>query len=120
MGRMSDDPRIPVRPGPRVKAAVDEWCRLAERARPLSPESHVIRLLAAADAVDPLRQPGMVTVRADDVIPTLSWALDLLDMYDERLADIDGAEQVYSEIHVAGKAHARAVLATLAGKGETP
>lgn len=41
---------------------------------------------------------------------TLSWTLDLLDMYDERLAIIDGPEKVYSMEHLNGKAHARWIL----------
>lgn len=41
---------------------------------------------------------------------SLHWALDLIDMYDERLASIDGKELVYSPVHVAGKERARMVL----------
>lgn len=40
----------------------------------------------------------------------LVWALDLLDMYDEEFAKVDGPQKVYSEIHVLGKGRARAAL----------
>lgn len=41
---------------------------------------------------------------------TLSWTLDLLDLYDERLAEIDGEERVYTDDHVAAKEKARGHL----------
>jgi len=47
------------------------------------------------------------------VTATLRWALDLIDMYDVRLAEIDGAEIVYSATHVTGKRAARVVLRLL-------
>lgn len=50
------------------------------------------------------------TEREREISEWLSWALDVLDMYDERLAEIDGADLVYSPVHIAGKAKARAVL----------
>lgn len=37
----------------------------------------------------------------------MSWALDLLDMYDSRLAKLDGPEYVYTPVHVAGKVKAK-------------
>ena len=46
-----------------------------------------------------------------DVIEALSWALDLLDMYDEKLVAMgEPREKVYSEIHLSGKQKARAAL----------
>jgi hypothetical protein len=42
---------------------------------------------------------------------SLFWALDLLDLYDERLATIDGWARVYTETHIEGKRLARARLA---------
>ncbi len=41
---------------------------------------------------------------------TLSWALDVLDLYDKRLAQIDGEERVLTEKHVAAKERARGHL----------
>lgn len=41
----------------------------------------------------------------------LEWALDLLDMYDSRLALIDSPSEVYDPIHVIAKAKAREALA---------
>lgn len=49
----------------------------------------------------------------DPVTDSLSWALDLLDKYDERLAQIDGAAMVYTPVHIEGKALARRVLKSL-------
>jgi len=40
----------------------------------------------------------------------LEWAMDLIDMYDERLASIDGREKVYTAVHIAGKHQARTAL----------
>lgn len=43
----------------------------------------------------------------------LSWALDILDMYDKRLVVLgDPSERVYSSIYVAAKAKARATLSS--------
>lgn len=58
----------------------------------------------------------------DELREALSWALDILDMYDERLAQIDGKERVYSPVHLAGKAKARTALTQARGqvKEETP
>lgn len=44
------------------------------------------------------------------VVKALTWALDLIDMYDERQAKIDGVEQVYSAIHLTGKDKAREAI----------
>jgi hypothetical protein len=42
----------------------------------------------------------------------LSWALDLIDLYDERLVELgEPRDLVYSPIHLAGKAKARGALA---------
>lgn len=49
----------------------------------------------------------------DEVREALSWSLDLIDMYDERLAEIDGKELVYSPVHLRGKEKARKILSTL-------
>lgn len=42
----------------------------------------------------------------------LKWALDLLDRYDERLAEIDGAEMIYTQAHTKAKKAARELLGT--------
>ena len=45
------------------------------------------------------------------LVQALSWALDLLDMYDEKLIGLgEPSELVNSEIHLRGKAKARAAL----------
>lgn len=47
----------------------------------------------------------------DGLREALSWALDLLDLYDEHLIELgDPREKVYSPVHVAGKAKARSAL----------
>lgn len=46
----------------------------------------------------------------DPATDTISYLLDLLDMYDERLAEIDGEEKVYTARHKAGKQRARECL----------
>ena len=49
----------------------------------------------------------------------LRWALDLLDMYDERMVQHgDDPKLVYSEVHVKAKQDARAALSHSAGSGE--
>lgn len=50
----------------------------------------------------------------------LTWALDLLDMYDEHTIEIGDAppEVVYSQVHLAGKAKARAALTHTAPSGD--
>lgn len=60
--------------------------------------------------------PGRVPIGASmrHVYETLSWALDLLDLYDERLSGIDGPSRVYTEGHVQAKARARRCLDGLA------
>jgi len=46
------------------------------------------------------------------LIEALSWALDMLDMYDEFLIKLgEPREKVYSPIHLQGKEKARAALA---------
>lgn len=40
----------------------------------------------------------------------LSWAVDLIDMYDAELAKIDGPENVYTPTHVSAKQAARAAI----------
>ena len=40
----------------------------------------------------------------------LEWALDLIDLYDKRLADVDGLEAVYTETHIKAKEQVRKVL----------
>lgn len=52
----------------------------------------------------------VLPAEAEEVASALSWALDLLDMYDQRLAAIDGVERVYSPTHLEGKAKARKAL----------
>ena len=64
---------------------------LEELATILAPASHVAHTAALVQA--------------------LSWALDLLDMYDEKLIGLgEPSELVNSEIHLRGKAKARAAL----------
>lgn len=41
----------------------------------------------------------------------LKWAMDILDMYDERLAEYDGEDLVYNSVHVDMKSNVRALLA---------
>ena len=49
----------------------------------------------------------------------LSWALDLLDMYDELLIKMgEPREKVYSPIHLQGKEKARAALNTICPDSE--
>jgi hypothetical protein len=43
-------------------------------------------------------------------LAALWWLLDMLDGYDERLAAIDGADRVYSPIHVEAKTRTKRVL----------
>jgi hypothetical protein len=51
---------------------------------------------------------------AGRVVEALSWALDLLDMYDKRLVDLGEPEdRVYSPIHLDGKKRARRALSHL-------
>jgi hypothetical protein len=45
-----------------------------------------------------------------DTIEYLSWALDLIAMYDARLAQIDGPKLVYSDNHKRAVNQARALL----------
>jgi hypothetical protein len=48
---------------------------------------------------------------AKELREALSWALDILDMCDERLVQLgDPKEKVYSAVHIAAKAKARATL----------
>ena len=48
------------------------------------------------------------------LVEALSWALDLLDIYDEFLIRFgEPKEKVYSPIHLQGKEKARAALAAL-------
>jgi hypothetical protein len=52
----------------------------------------------------------ILILRILELIKWLQWALDLIDMYDARLAAIDGPELVYTETHVKGKEQARKLL----------
>lgn len=46
-----------------------------------------------------------------DLAQALSWAMDLIDMYDKRLCQLGEPEQlVYSEKHMHGKAMARNMI----------
>lgn len=54
--------------------------------------------------------PTDIVDRVTTLREALSWALDIMDMYDTRLAGIDGHERVYTATHLAGKAKARAAL----------
>jgi len=57
-----------------------------------------------------------------ELTEALSWALDLLDMYDDRLIALgEPREKVYAPIHLKAKAKARAALkAALAGPQGEP
>jgi hypothetical protein len=44
-----------------------------------------------------------IFIRIVELIRYLEWALDLIDLYDKRLAAIDGPEAVYTETHVRQK-----------------
>src|SRR5688500_246720 len=71
--------------------------------------------ITEADAIEAWNRRRATSTPAaapDALREALSWALDMIDMYDERLAGIDGRERVYSTVHLAGKAKARAALAT--------
>jgi len=71
--------------------------------------------ITEADAIEAWNRRRATSTPAaapDALREALSWALDMIDMYDERLAGIDGRERVYSTVHRAGKAKARAALAT--------
>lgn len=46
----------------------------------------------------------------DGVLSALWWALDLLDQYDTRLANVDGHDRVYTPVHLEAKAKARKAL----------
>lgn len=49
----------------------------------------------------------------------LSWALDLLDMYDVRMVQLgDPREKVYSDPHIQRKSMARLFVAELQAKGK--
>jgi len=43
----------------------------------------------------------------------LSWAIDMLDMYDKYLAEKDGYEKVYTDIHIKMKGHVRTAIDTI-------
>jgi hypothetical protein len=45
-----------------------------------------------------------------ELVRLLNWALDLIDLYDNRLAAVDGAKAVYTETHIKAKEQARKVL----------
>lgn len=48
--------------------------------------------------------------RIIELVRWLKWALDLIDMYDKRLAALDGPELVNTETHVKAKEQARKLL----------
>lgn len=53
---------------------------------------------------------------APDLAEGLSWALDLLDMYDRRMVEMGESEaDIYAPIHLKAKAKARAALAKARG-----
>jgi hypothetical protein len=80
-------------------------------ARDYAHEEHEARERAEGEVAEAKAIIGADKPRdGDGLVPALSWALDMLDMYDKRLAERDGAERVYSPTHVAGKAKARAAL----------
>lgn len=48
----------------------------------------------------------------------LEWALDIIDLYDQRLAAFDGPELVYTETHVKAKEKVREILKNYRRLGE--
>jgi hypothetical protein len=48
--------------------------------------------------------------RIFELVKWLEWALDLIDLYDKRLAAIDGPSAVYTGTHVEAKEQARKLL----------
>lgn len=48
--------------------------------------------------------------RIIELVICLEWTLDLIDLYDKRLAEIDGSDSVYNEVHVKAKEQARKML----------
>lgn len=48
--------------------------------------------------------------RMAELVILLEWALDLIDLYDKRLADVDGPEAVHSEEHIKAKKKARKTI----------
>lgn len=45
-----------------------------------------------------------------ELVKWLRWALDLIDMYDKRLAAIDGPEMVYTAAHTDAKERVRRLI----------
>lgn len=70
----------------------------------------LLETLATPDSVQQQTQPSEPR-NGDGMEAALSWALDMLDRYDARLAQIDAPDLVYSAIHLEGKAKARRALA---------
>jgi hypothetical protein len=72
------------------------------------------RLIAAAGTAASELPDEYDPVAAVEALPkvlkALSWALDLIDMYDEHLAEIDGEDQVYTDLHCKGKKKAKSAL----------
>lgn len=78
---------------------------------PLDDQTRAARLARKpAEPVDWERVVASGSVE-EERVEALSWALDLLDMYDEKLIERDGTDKVLTPIHVAAKRAARAALA---------
>ena len=93
-----------------------------ERTNEMSALVAVIERAETHEAIDeqagiPVPDPKVSSIaRAQliDLVDSLSWALDLLDMYDKRMVQLgDPAEKVYSQVHVNGKADARAAVSAI-------
>lgn len=95
---ISDCYWVPAEPGPiqceTWMEAVTKWSELRDD-----------------DTARELREARTRLAASEQGREALSWALDILDMCDKRLVQLgDPPERVYSAIHIAGKAKARAAL----------
>lgn len=75
------------------------------------------RLCNPGRVVEPYEREPLMAAHIDKslfgVKETLSWALDILDMCDERLAQFDGKEKVYTQVHTDMKHRAREILSSI-------
>jgi len=106
---MSEDPRIEAAAktawenpgGPDKHPANPDWATVDPDIQRMY-RAEALRILTAADAVDPLRQPGMVTVDTNDG------------------ATIDRVAEAIKRTYIlTGRNAARAVLAALAERGRS-
>jgi len=104
VGRMSDDPRI--------EAALAHFGPPTDKAT-LRLRVTLQRTRDVFDAVDPLRQPGIVCIDTNDE--------DLLNVLSAKIKDAYyHARDTGGTVHTAADDAARAVLAALAARGQQP